>query len=126
MDFNALVEGYVKARDKKAELKSEYEKKVESLNEWMEKVELTILDHLNSENLESIKTTSGTAFKQHQTSATVADWDSTFAFISANHAWHMLEHRVSKTAVAEYIKEHKNVPPGVNWSDRVVVNVRRA
>ena len=126
MDFNAVVEGYVKARDEKAALKAAFEKKVEGLNEWMEKAELVILKHLNEANLESIKTSAGTAYKKRETSATVADWDSTLGYIRENEAWHMLDHRVNKTAVAEYIKENKNVPPGVNWSERVSIGIRRS
>jgi hypothetical protein len=126
MDFDKLIEGYVAARDKKAALKAEYEKKVEGLDQWMDKAERTILEHLNELKLESFKAASGTAYKQKQTSATVADWDATFGFIQKNSAWHMLEHRVNKTAVQEYITANKDLPPGINWTERTVVNVRKS
>ena len=126
MDMNRLVEGYVKARDKKAELKAAYTKQVEQLDDWMGKAEVAILRELQAQNIESVRTPAGTAYRATQTSATVSDWDSVLHHIRENEAWAMLERRVNKVAVQEYRAEHNDLPPGINWREEVVVNIRRA
>lgn len=124
--IDTLVEGYIKARDKKAEYKAAYEKQVAALDSWMTQAEQVILATLNEIGSDSCKTPFGTAYKQERTSATVADWDSTLSFIQANALWTMLERRVNKTAVEEYVAANEDLPPGVNWRREVVVNVRRS
>lgn len=126
MDINALVEGYVKVRDRKAEMKAEFTKKAEALDQWMARAEGEILRELQAQNIESVRTPSGTAFTQTQTSATVADWDSLLGFIKENDAWAMLDRKVNKTAVKEYRAANDDLPPGVNWREELVVNIRRS
>jgi hypothetical protein len=55
----------------------------------------------------------------------VADWDQTLNWIKTEGAWHMLDRRVNKTAVEAYREANNDLPPGVNWRDEIVVNVRR-
>lgn len=125
MKINDIVERYIALRDKKAEIKKEYELKVAKIDEVMTKAEGVLLKHFDETGSESVKTAAGTAYKAHRTSATVADWDSAFGFIRDQEAWEMLEHRVNKKAVEEYKEQNGDLPPGINWRAEVVVNVRR-
>lgn len=122
--IEAIVERYVKARDKKAELKAEYEGKVAALDEAMKKCEAFILNHFTSTGQTSAGTPAGTAYISKQTSATVADWDAVFAWIRANDYWHFLEHKVNKTAVADFKEANADLPPGVNWREEKVIRIR--
>jgi hypothetical protein len=47
----------------------------------------------------------------------VADFEATLAEIRAHNLWHLLTKAVSKEAVKEYIEEHKQPPPGVNYTE---------
>jgi len=124
--LDQLVERYVQLRDRKAEMKGEYEKKVAALDQAMDRIENFLLKHLNDSGSESVRTKAGTFFKQERNSATVADWDACLAFITGGEHWSMLEKRVSKAFVEAYKEEHNDLPPGVNWRSEVTVNVRRA
>lgn len=115
MDINKLVAAYVKARDKKAELKKAYDEKVASLDEWMTKAEQHMLAYLQSQNAESIRTESGTVFIAEKTSATIADRDAFLQYLLDNDAMYMLDVKANKTAVKEFINLHNDLPPGVNW-----------
>jgi hypothetical protein len=46
--------------------------------------------------------------------------------VIATEAWHMIEKRCSKVGVEQYRAEHDEVPPGINWREERVVNVRRS
>jgi len=123
--IDQLIEKYIQLRDRKSEIKEKYETAVAQIDDGMEKVENIILAHLNANNLDSIAGSTGTAFKSTVTSATVQDRDAFMNYVRTNEAWHMLDARANKTAVAEYKRDHEAIPPGVNWREEIVVRVRR-
>lgn len=126
MKVNELVDRYIQLRDKKAAIKKEYEEKVSKVESVMGKVESVLLKHFDETGADSIKTDAGTAYKSNRTSATVGDWDSFLAHVQKTEAWHLLEHRAAKKAVEEYKAANDDLPPGINWSSEVVVNIRRS
>lgn len=121
-----LIEKYIAIRDKKAEIVADHKAKIAKLDEVLGKVEAVLLSQLNESGMESARCKSGTVYKSHRTSATVADWDYVLDFIQNNDLWNMLERRVSKQAVEQYKEEHGDLPPGINWREEVVVNIRRS
>lgn len=121
-----LVEKYIKLRDAKSKAVKQFKDKMAKVDSVLTRIEGDILKQFNASGLESARTKSGTAYKSTRVSATVADWDSTLDFIRENEMWNMLEHRVSKDAVQQYREVHDDLPPGVNWREEVVVNVRRS
>lgn len=126
MKVSDLVSAYIKARDKEAALKAEYEQKKAPVEEIRKKIEAKLLGLMNDTGMESIRTDAGTAYKSVRSSCTVADWDSFFGFVREEGAWDMLEHRASKEAVKQFREENDNIPPGLNWSETLVVNFRRS
>lgn len=121
-----LVDRYVKLRDKKAELKSAYEKSVAGIDSGMARIEAYVQNLMNTLGVESLRTDAGTAMQVIRTSASVADWDAVFNWIKTNDHWSALEHRVSKSFVEAYKTEHNDLPPGVNWSEARTIQVRRS
>jgi hypothetical protein len=124
--MQSLVEKYIKLRDKKALMTADFKERMAHINEVLDQVESALLHQFKELGVESVRTSSGTAFRSTRYSATVADWDATLDFIKANEHWQMLEHRVSKQAVEEYKSEHGDLPPGVDWREEVTVNIRRS
>ena len=121
-----LIDRYIQIRDRKAQLKAKYDGEVEALDEGLKKIENVLLSKLNELGVDSFgKKETGMAFKSPVTSATVADWDSFLGYIKENDAWHMLDHRANKTAVAEFRAANDDIPPGINWREETVVRVRR-
>lgn len=126
MNLDEMVSKYIELRDKKARLKAAYETKAAKLDDVLKKIEGVLLKTFNETGMESVRTDAGTAYKQVRTGCTVADWDSFFAFVQAEGAWEMLEHRASKIAVEQYRAANEDIPPGLNWREEVVINVRRS
>ena len=125
--MEAIVDKYIELRDAKGKLKAAYDAKVAKLDSVMDRIEGVILEQFNAQGIQSCSTKSGTAYKQVRTSASVADWDATFGFIQSHELWNMLERRVSKNAVIEYKDAHDGIiPPGLNWREESVINVRRS
>lgn len=125
MKADLIVQRYVLLRDKKSQLKKAYEASVEDINAALERLEGAIKTQLDEMGAESIRTEHGTAFKKTSTSATVADWDSLLGFVRENERWDMLEKRVAKTAVDQYVEEFEDLPPGVNYRQVTTIQVNR-
>ena len=121
-----LIDRYIKIRDRKAQLKAEYDAQVESLDDALKKIENVLLAKLNSDGMDSFsKRGVGTAFKSKVTSATVADKGAFLTSVKENDQWHLLDIRCNKTAVSEYRDIHDDLPPGINWREETVVRVNR-
>lgn len=126
MKLSELVGKYVELRDKKAEMKAEFDAKAVKIDAALDKIEAALLKTFEASGLDSIKTEFGTAYTSVQTTASVADPDAFRQFVKDNDAWEFLQNRVSKTAVEQYKAVNDNIPPGINWREERVVNIRRA
>lgn len=126
MDVKDIVAKYIQLRDLKSKLDGEHKDKTAPIVAAMDKAEGAILALFDQLGLDSAGCEAGTAYKTTRTSATVADMDAFLAFVKEHEAWHMLERRVAKTSVDEYVATNNDLPPGINYSSMVAINVRRA
>ena len=126
MKLSELIDKYIEIRDKKAQLKAEYDLKKNKMDDALGKIEAVILKTFDASGMDSAKTENGTAYTSRLITATVADPDIFMQHVIATEAWHMIEKRCSKVGVEQYRAEHDEVPPGVNWREERVVNVRRS
>lgn len=121
-----LVNKYIELRDAKSTIKAQADAKIAKLDAVLDKIEAALLAEFTESGIESMRTKAGTAYKQTRTSAGVADWESVLRFIQDNGLWHMLEKRVNKSAVEQFKDANGDLPPGLNWREEVVINVRRS
>ena len=122
---DAMIERYVKLRDKKKEIEARHKDELAPFNDALKRLEGFMLEALNQSGLDSMKSAHGTAFKSTRTSATVKDWPLTLAFIREHQAWDLLEARVAKTVAYQIIADTQAPIPGVETSAELTVNVRR-
>ena len=126
MKLSDLVEHYISLRDKKSELKREYDGKVATIETQLEKMELALLTAFEQNGMDSVKTAAGTAYMSTRTTASVADRDVFMQHVRQQQDWTLLEVRCSKAAVEQYTTANDEPPPGVSMSTQRVVNVRRS
>ena len=127
MKLSEAVSLYIQLRDKKAQMKAEFDAQVAPVQEKMDKLEAKLLDVFNKVGMDSVKTEFGTAYATTRTSASIADRDVFMDYVKTNEEWALLEVRVSKTAVDQYRSANDNeLPPGVNIREERVVNIRRS
>ena len=124
--IDGLVERYLALRDKKAEYKAQYDAKVEAIDLAMTKVENYLLKLMQELGVESIRTAVGTPYISRRSSASVSDWEAFLGFVREGGAWEMLERRANKTVVQQWREEHNDLPPGLNWREERVVNIKRS
>jgi len=128
MEIGKLVELYIALRDRRSTRKKSFEVDDDSDKRNQEKIEAKLLSHFNTTGTDKAGCAAGTAYISHRTSATVADWEIVSDFIKENmeERWSMLEHRISKKFVEAYVEDQKELPPGINMTKELTVNVRRA
>ena len=113
-------------RDTIEAIKKEQKEALAPLNLKLEKLEAYLQLQLTTLGTTSFAAKGiGTAFLQNTVGVTVEDWDATLAFIKENELWELLEKRVSKSVVQDYMESQNQIPPGVKVRTEVEVRVRR-
>ena len=126
MKLSEVVAKYVELRDQKAQLKAEYDMQVAPIEAKMSKIEGKLLEVLDQTGGKSFRTPHGTAYVSVRTTASVADRETFFDFVKQNEEWPLLQVAVVKSAVEQYKSVNQELPPGINWREERVVNIRRS
>lgn len=126
MKLSDLVSKYIELRDKKLELKHKYEYQAAQIEEVLTKIEAKLLEAFDTHGMDSVKTEFGTAYASTRSTASVADPETFMNFVIGNQEWSLLEKRVAKSAVEQYKDANGDLPPGVNYREERVVNIRRS
>lgn len=126
MDFIRITRAHINLRDARSELKKKYEADDKDLKEAQGKIEAAMLDHLNKNGMDSVRTEAGTFYRQEEITPSASDWSALYDWIKDNDAWDALERRIKKTFIKEYAETHEGgLPPGVSVYREYVMRVRR-
>lgn len=125
MTIDQVIAAYIVLRDQRDALKKEQAAALAPLNEKLYKCQLWLQKQLQDTGQQSAKTVNGTAFLQTDTSVSVEDFDAVISFIKQHDLWAMLEKRVSKSVVTDYIESTQQVPPGVKVTSEITCHIRR-
>jgi hypothetical protein len=126
LDLAQVTRAYVNLRDARAKLREDYDKSDADLKSAQTRLEGVMLDHLNKHGMNTVATDAGTFYRQEEIKPNCADWTGLFDWIKDNDAWDVLERRVKKTFIKEYMEAHDGaLPPGISVFKEYVVRVRR-
>jgi hypothetical protein len=118
---------YIKIRDARAKLKSDYEAKDVELQEQMDVIEEQLLEACKSIGADSIRTAAGTVIRSVKNRYWTNDWDSMYSFVREHDAFGLLERRIHQTNMKQFIEENPNLlPMGLNTDSRYSIVVRRS
>lgn len=121
-----MAKVYLKIRDRRRELKAEYEKEDARLREQLEGLEAVMGDLCKEQGLDSMRTPEGTIIRTIQTRYWPADWAAMHEFVIANNVPDLLERRVAQRAMAQWIEENPdNLPPGLQADRAYKITVRK-
>ena len=125
-DLDRLVSVYVKIRDKKAELATEFTAREKELNAKLDTLKAALLEHCKATGTESVKTASGTFWRTQRKRFWTSDWAAMNRFIVENEAVDLLEKRIHQGNMKEFLEENPDVlPPGLNADSEYSITVRR-
>lgn len=126
-DLDQLTSIYLKIRDKRSELKREFENQDKDLEEQQKMLAEQMLDSCKELGADSIKTPHGTIIRSVKSKYWTGDWDSMYNFIKEHDAFGLLEKRLHQTNMKDFLNEHPDVMPmGLNVENEYTIVVRRA
>lgn len=126
-DLDQLTAVYLKIRDKRSELKREFENQDKDLEEQQKMLAEQMLDSCKELGADSIKTPHGTIIRSVKSKYWTGDWDSMYTFIKEHDAFGLLEKRLHQTNMKDFLNEHPDVMPmGLNVENEYTIVVRRA
>jgi hypothetical protein len=122
-----LVKAYIKLRDARALLKSEYEAEDEKLLDKISTIESKLLEFCKETGAEGVKTPFGTASRVVKERWFTNDWDSFRRFVKDNDALDLFEKRIHQGAMKEFLEVNPDLrPEGLNVHREYAVVVRKA
>jgi len=123
INIDRLVKIHSKIKAKIEDLDSQ----LAVLEEQRTEVRTAIKDLMRAQNLQTVKTTSGTVSLVTATRYNTADWDSFKQFIIEHQMPDLLEKRIAQTNMATFLEENPGVlPPGLNAVTSYEVRVTKA
>lgn len=122
-----LVKAYIKLRDARAVLKSEYEAQDAALMEKVATIESKLLEFCRETGAEGVKTPFGTASRVVKERWFTNDWDSFRRFVKDNDALDLFEKRIHQGAMKEFLEANPDLrPEGLNVHREYAVVVRKS
>ncbi len=123
---DALTRTYIKIRNKRAELKAEFEMQDSALEAQINVIKSELLNYCKSQNIDSVRTSEGTFYRTIKTRYWTNDWDSMNRFILEHEVPQFYEKRLNQTVMKQFLEENPDVlPPGLNVDSEYVITVRK-
>ena len=91
--MDTLTRTYIKIREKRAELSSEFKKSDDALQMQLEKVKTTLLNYCKEQGVESVRTSEGIFYRSVKTRYWTSDWEAMHDFVKTHDALELLEKR---------------------------------
>lgn len=138
LGVDQLIKAYVALRDKKAEAKAAFVESMKPVESGLHAIECEMLKRMGDSGVDSMKTSSGTAYKSVRTTVSVSDKSAFLDFVVANtvkaladgadpiEAFDLLDVKANKTGVEMFLEANQELPPGVNMRREEVVGFRRS
>ena len=125
--LDKLTQVYLKIRDAKDTLTTQYKQQCADLEEQMGVIETQMLDTCKAFNADSIRTPHGTVIRSVKSRYWTNDWDSMYTFIEEQGAFGLLEKRLHQTNMKDFLLENPDLlPMGLNVESEYTVVVRKA
>lgn len=117
---------YVKIRDKRGELKKQWEAEDLKLKDQLGTIEGFFLETLQALGIESARTKHGTIYRSLDVKPSCEDWAAFYAWIAENDAFDALERRVKKTFITTFMEDNAEaLPPGITVVKEYIAKVLR-
>jgi len=122
-----LVRVYLKMKDAHAAMLHDFQEKEAVIKEQMDKVKGALLEHCKQNNVESVKTTSGTFYRTVSKKYWTSDWESFYEFVNEHKVPELLEKRIAQGNMKQFLEENPDLlPKGMNVDAAYTLYVRRA
>jgi hypothetical protein len=125
VDMEKRIEQYVKLRDLKEEFVERHKEELKPIQETLDLLQQELSRGLDSLNVDSVKTSCGTASFTTKSSASIKDLEAFWTYVTLQGLFDLIDKRANVKGVQDFIAQNGAPPPGVNYTEMRAVNVRR-
>jgi hypothetical protein len=127
IDVNKLVRVYLKMKDAHTQMLHDFQEKETHIKSQMDQVKQALLEHCKQNNIESVKTESGTFYRTVSKKYWTNDWESFYEFVNEHKVPELLEKRIAQGNMKQFLEENPDLlPKGMNVDAAYTLYVRRA
>lgn len=126
VSLDRVVSAYNAIRDARTAQRHAWEAKDLALEEDQHKLKLVMLELLNANGAQSIRTAQGTVYRTERVKPSAADWGAIWAWAKEHDGMDIFERRLKAKFITDYMEENGGaLPPGINVHREFEVAVRR-
>lgn len=125
LDVEQCVKTFLYLREQRELTKDRWERRDAVLRSAQDLIESALGVFLQTHNQQGLNTKYGSVFTSAQSTARVADKDAFLSFLRANNNWELATVAANKATVTGYLEDKGELPPGIDWSQRIKVQIRR-
>lgn len=124
--IDALVRTHQKIKVRRSELKSKFTEEDDKLKLQQEKIKHALLQYLEKEKAESVRTSEGLFYRTVKQKYWTSDWESMGKFVVENNVPELFAKSLNQTNVKQYLEENPDkMPKGLNVDSEYIVSVRK-
>ena len=122
-----LAKVYIRIREKRSELKAEFDKDYDALSAKMEKITRALDKHCVTNGVKSVKTEGGDSFYRRVTTRYFSnDWSKLVAYAVENDIPEIIQQRISTKNLKEYLDQNEGeVIPSLQADSTYSISVRK-
>ena len=126
-DVNKLTEVYIKIKNERSKLKAEFDEADNVLKEKQETLKSAMLEFLKEQDLESVKTKTGTFYRSVREKYWTSDWNSMYQFVLENEVPEFFTKSLNQSNVRQFLEENPDkFPAGLNIDSQYTLSVRKS
>lgn len=125
-DPKEVVDRMMALRDKRSQLKKDFEARDRQLREMYERGENWLLKHMQETGHKSFKVEGATVFTKTNMRYSFGDWSGFTEWVKQTGEVDLLQKRVSSTNMETFLKDNGELPPGIKRDPVLTVNIRKS
>ena len=126
LDVSKLTKVFIKIRDERKQIADDFNKRAGELAAKQDMIKSALLNHLQEQNIDSIKTAEGTFFRSTKQKYWTSDWPSMYEFVIENQVPDLLEKRLHQTNMKQYLEDNPDLlPKGLNVDSEYTLSIRK-
>ena len=124
--LDKLVKTYLKIRERRLELKAQFDEQDAPLTTQLEAVKGALLEHCKQHDVDSVKTSEGLFYRTVKQSYWTSDWEHLHSFIVEHAEPSLLDRRINQKNMKQFLEEHPELlPKGLNSNSEYIISIRR-
>lgn len=125
-DVDKLTRVYLKIKNRRSEIKREFEDEDNRLKDQQEQIKRALLAHCKEHNVDSVRTADGTFYRSIRSKYWTNDWESIYNFVLEHKVPELFSKSLNQTNVKQFLEENPDLrPEGLNVDSEYVISVRK-